>query len=335
MAAGTKKKTEGATTPRYRIGFDLGGTKMMAVVFDAAYKPVARIRKKTTADPTGAGLLADIRETILAAMEKAGAGHDDVVGVGIGTPGPVDATSGVVVFAPNLGLDHFPLRAKLAKALKLPVTVENDVNCGIVAELHFGAAEGCRTVLGVFPGTGIGGGVVIDGRLFRGASGAAGEIGHTVVDPLGPRCGCGKRGCIEAIAARPAIAARAAMLAMRGEAPWLAENIGTDPADIRSGALARSVKAGDKAIKELLADSARRIGWSLSGVLNALSPDTVILGGGLVEALPELFVREVTKGIRDTVVSVIADSLTVKAALLGDYAVALGAAKLLDDSLAS
>ena len=120
---------------------------------------------------------------------------------------------------------------------------------------------------------------------------------------------------------------------MRGDAPYLADNVGTDPADIRSGALARSVKAGDKAIKELLQNSARRLGHGLSGILNTLSPDTIVLGGGLVEALPEIFLKEVSKGVKESVVPCIAQKITIVAAECGDNAVAMGAAKLVDEVL--
>jgi len=323
----------GGAERKFRVGVDLGGTKTMALVFDEHYHVVGREKSKTKATRGDKALYADIEAVIKAALRNADVTTAQLVGIGIGVPGPVANPEGRILFTPNLPFKNFPMRARLQKTFKVPVAVDNDVNVGVLAELYFGAAEGKRHVLGVFPGTGIGGGLIVDGRIMRGASGAAGEIGHTLIDPEGPMCGCGRRGCLEAFCARPAIAAQAAVLAMRGAAPYLAANVGTDPADIRSGALARAAKAGDKAIEDLVAHTARRMGRGLSGILNALSPGTVVLGGGLVGEFPKLFVDEVTRGIRESVVPPIAKALTVVVAVCGGNAVAIGAAKLVDEML--
>ncbi len=317
----------------FRVGVDLGGTKMLALVFDKSYKVIGREKKKTKATKSSKALFSDITSTIKSALEDADINKNALQGIGIGVPGPVEFEKGNIIFTPNLPFKDFAMKSKLSKVFGAPVTVDNDVNVGLLAELHFGAAENKKHVLGVFPGTGIGGGLIINGKVFRGASGAAGEIGHTLVDPDGPMCGCGRRGCLEAIVGRPAIASQAAVMAMRGSAPYLADNVGTDPADIRSGALARSIKAGDKAIKELLTHSARLLGRGLSGILNTLSPDTIVLGGGLVEALPDIFLKEVGKGVKESVVPCIAQKISIVVAECGDNAVAMGAAKLVDEVL--
>lgn len=314
----------------HRLGFDLGGTKMMAVVYDGDWKVRGRARTKTKAAKGADALFARIVETVEAACEDAGLAPDSLRGIGMGAPGPIARSTGRIVFAPNLGLVDYPMEEKIREHFGVGAALDNDVNLGVLAELHFGAAVGHGTVLGVFPGTGIGGGLVVNGRIHRGASGAAGEIGHMVVDPVGPRCGCGKRGCLEALYSRPALAAQAAVLARRGEAPVLAAEAGTDLAKIRSGALARSIEGGDEAVEILMRHGARQIGRHLSGVLNTLSPDLLVLGGGLVEALPELFLEEVRRGVEETTLEVIVRHMDVAVARCGDDAVALGAAKLLD-----
>lgn len=327
-------RTEGAFVAKksFCVGFDLGGTKMMAVVFDEAWTVRGRARTKTKAAKGAEALFARIVKTVEEACVEAGIEAKELRGIGMGAPGPIARSTGRIIFAPNLGLVDYPMEEKLRETFGVGAALDNDVNLGVLAELHFGAAVGRSTVFGVFPGTGIGGGLVVNGRVHRGASGAAGEIGHMIVDPQGPRCGCGKRGCLEALYSRPALAAQAAILARRGEAPILAEEAGTDLARIRSGALARSVAGGDVAVEDLLRHGARQIGRSLSGVLNSLSPDLLLLGGGLVEALPELFLDEVRAGVAETSLEVIVSHLDVAVAKCGDDAVALGAAKLLDEA---
>jgi len=312
-----------------RVGFDLGGTKMVARIFSESYEPIARAKTRVRAHLGSEQLIDDIVQTVHKALKKANLGLDEVIGLGIGVPGPVDS-DGSIVFAPNLSIEDFPMQRRLEKALDIPIAIDNDVNLGLFGEIHFGAARGARDVLGVFPGTGIGGALVIGGILHRGASGAAGEIGHTIVLPDGPRCGCGKRGCLEALYSRSAISAHAAVLSMRGAAPYLAEHVGTDPREIRSGALARAIEHGDLAVQDLVEHAARGIGRGISGILNAVSPEMVLLGGGLVEALPGLFVEQVSRGISETTVTCIAEKIEVVCASLGDDAVVMGAAKLLD-----
>ena len=175
-------------------------------------------------------------------------------------------------------------------------------------------------------GTGIGGGCVYEGEIFRGRKSSCLEIGHTQVMPNGPLCGCGQRGCLEAVASRLAISAQAAKSAARGEAPFLLKQVGTDLVNIRSRDLADSIQNGDKVIQEIVTEAARQIGMSLAGVINLLCPDVVVLGGGLVEALPELIVETVSRSARKRVMPAFRESFKVVSATLGDDATALGAA---------
>ena len=280
-----------AISPKDRrwIGFDLGGTKMLAVVFDDEFKALGRERKKTRAeDGVGAGV-DRIANTIEAALKEANSSRENVAGIGIGCPGPIDLDRGVLVDAPNLGWEDVPLRKKLEEAFDCPVVVLNDVDSGVYGESRFGAARKSRCVIGVFPGTGIGGGCVYEGRILRGKVTSCFEIGHCQVQPGGPICGCGQRGCLEAVAGRLAISAAAAVAAMRGEAPHLLKATGTNLADIRSNELAAAIKDGDKIVEKIVRDAAKWLGVAIANTINLLAPDTVLLGGGLVEAMPDLF----------------------------------------------
>jgi glucokinase len=202
----------------------------------------------------------------------------------------------------------------------------NDVDAGLYGEYRLGAAKGARCAVGVFPGTGIGGGCVYDGKLVTGKNRTAFEFGHMEVVADGPLCGCGRRGCLEAVASRLAISAAAAAAAYRGEAPALLRQTGTDLAKIRSRALAASVAGGDRAVEEILRTAARRIGVAVGNVVNLLAPDVVVLGGGLVEALEELLVSEVRAAAAARAMPAFADLFRVVPAKLGDDAAVLGAA---------
>jgi glucokinase len=312
----------------YWLGFDLGGTKMMATVFDKDFNIVAYRRKKTKDGKGAKGVLARIVETVEEALQAAHLDHKQLGAIGIGCPGWLDLDRGIVMLAPNLGLRNVPLTKELTKDFGCPVVVANDVDAGTYGEYRFGAGQGVRCLLGVFPGTGIGGGLVYEGKLFRGRTGSCMEIGHIHMQPKGRLCGCGRRGCLETVASRLAIAAEAGAAAYRGEAPHLLELAGTDVAAIRSGAIASAIKAGDHVVEEIVRHSGRDLGIAIGSVINLLAPDTVVLGGGLVEAMPGLYVQQVRAAIKRQALRPFTKSLKVVVAKLGDDAVVMGAAAL-------
>ena len=313
---------------RYWLGFDLGGTKMMATVFDKDFNIVAYRRKKTKDAKGAKGVLARIVETVEEALQAAHIDHKRLGAIGIGSPGWLDLDRGVILQTPNLGLRNVPLKKELTKDFGCPVVVANDVDAGTYGEYRFGAGQGVRCLLGVFPGTGIGGGLVYEGKLFRGRIGSCLEIGHIHMQPKGRLCGCGRRGCLETVASRLAISAEAGAAAYRGEAPHLLELAGTDVAAIRSGALVSAIKAGDHVIEEIVTHSAKDLGIAIGSVVNLLAPDMVVLGGGLVEAMPGLYVQQVRAAIKRQALRPYTKSLKVVVAKLGDDAVVMGAAAL-------
>jgi glucokinase len=313
---------------RYWLGFDLGGTKMMATIFDKDFNIVAYRRKKTKDAKGPRAVLLRIVETIEEALQAAHLSHKQLGAIGIGCPGWLDLDRGIVLQAPNLGLRNMPLKKELTKDFGCPVVVANDVDAGTYGEYRFGAGKGMRCLLGVFPGTGIGGGLVYEGKLFRGRTGSCMEIGHIHMQPKGRMCGCGRRGCLETVASRLAIASEAGAAAYRGEAPHLLELAGTDVAAIRSGALASAIKAGDHAVEEIVQRAAKDLGIAIGSVVNLLAPDMVVLGGGLVDAMPSLYVQQVRAWIKKQAMRPFTKSLKVVVAKLGDDAVVMGAAAL-------
>jgi glucokinase len=191
-----------------------------------------------------------------------------------------------------------------------------------------GAGQGYRSVLGVFPGTGIGGGFVYEGRIFRGTRSSCMEVGYLQVASEGPLAGAGPPGTLEGLASRLAISAEAAKAVYRGQAPHLRELAGTDISRIRSSMLAKSIALGDKVIEQIVSRAAEQVGRGIGSLINILAPDVVVLGGGLVEAMPRLYLDAVSQGMKKTVLPSLADCAKLKVSELGDYAGATGAAAL-------
>ncbi|MDR0993360.1 MAG: ROK family protein [Verrucomicrobiota bacterium] len=308
------------------VGFDLGGTKMVAVVYDSSFKVLASVKNKTPMRDGPKAILARIQETLSAALAAAGVEPANVRGIGAGCPGVLDLDKGVILEAPNLGWKKVPLQSLLKEWFASDVVLLNDVDAGTYGEFMFGAGKGARTLLGVFPGTGIGGGCVYEGKLIRGKSGSAMEIGHIPVRENGRLCGCGNRGCLEAEAGRLAISAEVAQATFRGEAPYVAENAGTDLKKIKSGLLAKSIKAGDASVERIVRNAMKLMGRGIGGVVNLLAPDVVVLGGGLVEAMPDLILEEVKQGMKEGGMASMVQPLKIKVAELGDDASVQGAA---------
>ncbi|MHB0955746.1 MAG: ROK family protein [Pirellulaceae bacterium] len=320
MGESKESKKKGPTW----VGFDLGGTKMMATVFNGSFEVLGRKRKKTRGYDGQALGVERIIETINQALDAAHVSRQDVTGIGIGCPGPVDPEQGIVLEAANLGWHNVDLRSSLKQAYGLAACILNDVDAGVYAENRFGAAKGARTVVGIFPGTGIGGGCVYNGEIIQGKNISCMEIGHIAVSSDSGLCGCEQRGCLETVASRLAISAEVAKAEFRAQIKKLRP--GTDLAAIRSSILAEALTMGDETVEQILRRAAQQIGIALANVVHLLAPDVVVLGGGLVEAMPELFLEEVSRTAKGRVMKSFRDTFRVVAAKLGDDATVRGAA---------
>jgi len=308
------------------LGIDLGGTKILAEVFDSNWKSLGIKKKKTKAELGQKIGVERVLETGRLALEEAGVDPGDLGGVGIGCPGVLNLQTGTLVRASNLGWEKVPMKRLLEKAFGCPAAVANDVDVGTYGEYTRGAGKGARTVLGVFPGTGIGGGLVYEDNIFRGKKWTCLEIGHIQVIPDGPRCGCGKKGCLEAVAGRLAISTAASAAVLRGQAPWLQANVGSDPAQIRSGALADAIEHGDEVIQDIVRQAFHTLGEALGGMVNLLAPDVLVIGGGLAEAMPDLCLETVETAMQPKIMEALKQVCRVRIAKLGDHASTLGAA---------
>lgn len=310
-----------------RIGFDLGGTKMLAAVLDAEHRIIGRAKNKTERGEAEE-VFRRILTTIDEALDDAGVTRADIEAVGIAVPGLIDRQAGVVVRLTNIGMQNFPIADRLSAELDAPVSLDNDVNAGLWGEHAMGAAQGFDHVIGIFPGTGIGGGLILDGHLYRGKSGGAGEIGHITVQSDGRRCGCGNHGCLETVASKTAIARDLAVLALNGSSPVLAEAGATDITRVKSGLIKRALEAGDPGVAEVVDQAARFLGIGMAAMVNTFDPQVIVLGGGLVEKLGSYFTDRAEAMMRERAMDHLAAGVEVHMAQLGDDAVVTGVADL-------
>ncbi len=259
------------------LGLDVGGTKILAVRADATGTVLDRAQEPTPADDQEATLeaMAAVARRLLTPQVRA---------VGVGAAGMVEAGTGVLRFAPNLAWRDVPIASRMLDALGLACLVDNDANVAAFGELRFGAARGYRHVLLVTVGTGIGGGIVVDGRPFRGAHGFAAEIGHVVVDPLGPPCGCGNRGCFEQMASGAAIGRLGREAARAAPSSRLVELAGGDPDAVTGEVVTRAAAEGDPEATQVLARVGAWLGVGIAGLVNVLDPEAVVVGGGAMAA---------------------------------------------------
>lgn len=266
-----------------RGGIDLGGTKIQAVVVDSANAVLGESRRPTPTKGGPEGVADEMAAAMQEAADSAEIETDSLAGVGVGSPGEVEAATGVVSNARNLPdwSSGFPLGPRLTDALGTRVAVGNDVSAATQAEARLGAGRRHRTVLGVFWGTGIGGGLMLDGKLWHGR-GSAGEIGHIVIRRGGARCPCGNRGCLEAYAGRAAMEARARKEAKAGRKTVLFKLMKEhDRPRLTSGIWERALDAEDELAEELIDRATAALGTGIASAVNLIDPEAVILGGGL------------------------------------------------------
>lgn len=320
----------------YLLGIDLGATKILAAVVTSKGKVEGKAKLTTPVAYGPDVVIESMADAAKRAIDAAGVKAGDVAAVGVGSPGPLDPVKGVVYNAPNLGWDEVPLSESLAQTLKRPVFVHNDVDSGTYGEFKLGAGKGAQDMVGIFPGTGIGGGVILGGKLRTGFRGAAGEVGHVILLAGGPVCGCGKHGCAEAIASRLAIERDIRLAVENGRETVITELVNLDAAErvITSGVLARALEAGDRLVTETLARAAYHLGVLAANVVNLLDVERVVFGGGLIEACGAWLMPAIRESAyQHFIYKRNMDRVHIVAAELGDFAAVLGAALLAGDRL--
>jgi glucokinase len=278
---------------RFVLGIDIGGTNL--VVGSVAEDGSALLA--TASEPThaeaGASDVVDrlvgLAQRAIAETRQAAPGAE-ILGVGVGAPGPLDTKRGIVLLTPNLGWVNMPLRQLIHDRLGLPAALDNDANCAVLGEWWVGAARGARNAIGITIGTGVGGGLILDGKLYHGASDVAGEIGHTTIDTEGRRCKCGNYGCLEAYASGPNIAIRAIEAIEAGAESRLPTYVGGDLTKITAQTVYLAAQEGDELALEVVNDTAKFLGVGIGNLLNVFNPEVVVVCGGVTLAGDHLFV---------------------------------------------
>jgi len=279
----------------YLIGVDVGGTKVAAGLVNSVGEITHQTRTPMVAADAAAGLAA-VKSTIDAV--RSASTQSSISAIGICAPGPLDPRTGVVINPPNLpGWRDFPLAAEISSAYHLPVRVDNDGNAAALAEALWGAGRGYRNVFYATIGTGIGTGIIFDGHIYHGRTGAAAEGGHMSIDYRGPRCGCGKLGCIEALASGPAIARRASEKIAAGHRSSILDHARGHLDRITSEMVAQASSAGDPLATEVLHETAGFLTVWLGNIVDLLEPDVIIIGGGAAAMLQPMLI-EMRDGLR-------------------------------------
>lgn len=310
------------------IALDLGGTNVNGALLEGT-SIIQTKKKKTKAEEGVDAVVEQMIDVIESLLEKGDVSIEDIAGVAVAVPGMIDKKLGTILFTPNIGFNNFPLVKKLQNTFEVSILLENDVNAGTYGEFVAGAAKGADNVLGIFPGTGIGGGLIINGRLYRGSGGNAGEVGHMIIQTDGPLCNCGQYGCLEALASRTSISKDAVALAGSGKAPVIYEEAGTDFKNYKSKVFETAYLENDSKVVRVVERAAHFLGIGIANCINILNPEIVVIGGGLIERLGAFYLKSIEQSMEEHALPSALSSVKLVQAALGDDAALIGGAGLL------
>ncbi len=309
---------------KYNICLDIGGTKILGAIFDKDDNIIYRLKKKTKEEGDSES---NVEKMIIRVVEEmlAGSGIDkkQIKAIGVGAPGVIDQENGIVLFSPNLPWRDYDIRTPIEKTFGIPFMIGNDVNVGVLGEYHYGAAKGYKNVVGFFVGTGMGGGLILDGRLFTGNKFKAAEYGHMILDPEGPLCNCGQRGCLEAFSSKQGMSGYIRQQVSRGRESMMAE--GVSGGVFKSKLLKKALAANDAVAVEAVDRACHYLAVATGNMINTISPDIVIYGGGVIEAVGDLFLQKILAEVDRYCMPSIRPTVELKCASLGDDSVLYGA----------
>jgi glucokinase len=311
---------------KWFVGIDLGGTKIGTGLVDSRGAVKASDYRPTKAVKGRDAVIQRIVEATHKVMREAGIAPSDVSGIGIGAPGPLDIAKGILTEPPNLpGWRDVPLKEIIEDAIGISTYLENDANAAAIAEYLYGAGKGTRDMIYVTVSTGIGGGLILNGQIYHGAHGGAGEVGHMTILPDGPLDGCGNRGCLEALASGTAIALAGRELVEHGVPTLIAELAGGDPEGISAKIVVEAMHKGDAYATEIVSSAMRYLGIGMANLVNLFNPEMIVIGGGLSH-LGDLLLGPVRRGIDRHAFQTHARQVVVTLAQLGDRVGIVGAA---------
>lgn len=312
----------------YKICLDIGGTKILGAVFDSKNKIVHRLKKKTKAD---GGSSENVENTIISVVEEMikdfGIKNSQIKAIAAGAPGVIDQEHGIVLTSPNLPWKNYDIKSPIEKKFGAPFFIGNDVNVGVLGEYKYGIAKGYKNVVGLFVGTGMGGGLILDGKLFTGHLFKAAEYGHMILDPEGPLCNCGQRGCLEAFSSKQGMSSYIKQQVARGRETVMADAI-TGSA-FKSKALKKALAADDKVAVEAVDRACHYLAVATGNLVNTFSPEIVVYGGGVIEACGDYFLEKILSEVDRYCMPSIRETVEFKNAGLGDDSILYGALSMI------
>ena len=307
----------------YNICLDVGGTKVLGAIFNENDEIIFRLKKRSTSRGTGS---ADVEQVIVDVVEEmiasSGIDKSEIHAIASCAPGVIDQDRGVVLFTPNLPWRDYDIRSAMMQRFGVPFFVGNDVNLGVLGEHEYGAAKGYNNVVGFFVGTGMGGGLILNGELFTGNQCKAAEYGHMILDPKGPKCNCGQRGCLEAYSSKTGMTNYIKKQIAKGRETMMADAVSEGV--FRSKKLKKAVAAGDPVACEAVDRACRWLAVATGSMINTLSPDLVLYGGGVIEAMGNVFLEKVLAELDQYCLPTIRSTVEVKTAALGDDSILYG-----------
>jgi glucokinase len=324
---------ESSSQTQHLVGVDLGGTKILGGVFNSQFDCLGRAKVSTKPERGPSAVIERIARCVHETVDESNLAFRDVRGVGVGAPGAVNPQSGEVLFAPNLGWRDVSLRNELEKLLGVPVFVENDCNIATLGVYEVELKRKPRHVFGIFLGTGIGGGLIVDGKPYSGFNFTAGEIGHMTLEVGGAECNCGNRGCFEALASRTAIFRKIKTAIQAGQPTMLTSMLGPDLKDLRSRHLRKAIHRGDPFVERIIEEAAEYTGIAVGNIINLFNPEVVVLGGGVINALGDEMLAIIIETAQDYALAGTGRGIEIMASKIGDDAGIVGGAALVQQHL--
>lgn len=311
------------------IGLDIGGTKILGALYNEKQEAVARMKKKTKAAEGVETVIQQVIKVVDGLIEEAEDMNGKVIGIGAGSPGIIVEES-TVAFCPNIPFEHLNLGKMLEERYEVPCVLGNDVNVAMYGEWKAANTDGAKNVLGVFVGTGIGGALILEEKLYTG-QGGAGEIGHMVLNPGGITCGCGSHGCLEAYASKTGIQKAIVAGIRKGRESVLEEYLKSDGSVIKSSSLRRAYEDGDGLAVDVLEDAMKYLGIAVANLVNIFHPDLIIMGGGMMESMGDDLLPLMEKEARKHTMPGMYDDVKFQLSHLSDDAGIFGAYQLILD----
>ena len=313
----------------YNICLDIGGTKVLGAIFNEKKEIIYRLKKKTKESGDDSENVEKVIISVVEEMIKeSGIKKSQINAIAAGAPGVIDQAEGIVLFSPNLPWRDYDIKTPIEKKFGVPFHIGNDVNVGVLGEYYYGAAQGYHNVVGFFVGTGMGGGLILDDKLFTGNKFKAAEYGHMILDPEGPLCNCGQRGCLEAFSSKKGMSAYITQQMNRGRASLMEGKI--ENGVFKSRMLKKALEAEDAVTVEAVDRAAHYLAVATGNLINTISPDVVIYGGGVIEAVGDIFLEKILKEVDRYCMTSIRPTVELKTAALGDDSILYGALAMIE-----